>query len=76
MSPKREIDRFLVKTKSGKAYTIVQLQDYEDIPTGGSVPPSELTGLMSFLTTTDLRVAYIDAETFKIISTDEIVRKV
>ncbi len=74
---KREIetDHFLVKTDSGKEYTIVQYQEYID---AGSFDDqhAEIPSLKSLFTTTGLHVNYIDSKTFKIVETNEIVRKV
>jgi hypothetical protein len=76
MSPKKEIDRFPVKTRGGKEYTIIQYQDYKIIHTGGNAPPTEIAGSMSFLTTGGLRVNQTDTKTFKIVPTDETVWKI
>ena len=70
-----EIDRFPVKTDNGKQYIIVQYQEY--IPNGSfDNPQSETAALKSFFTSTGLLVNRIDSETFQIVETNEIVRKV
>ncbi len=57
-----EIDSFLVKTDSGKEYTMVEY--------------AEIAGPKRFVTSTDLSANRIDAETFELVQTDEVVRKV
>ena len=73
MNRRTEIGRFLVKTDSGKEYTIVQYQEYTTRATGGGAPLSEIAGLMKLFTSTGLRVNQIDDKTFKIVETDEVV---
>lgn len=74
---KREVEtgRFLAKTDTGKAYTIIQYQEY--ISAGSSSDPhAEVEGLKRLSTSTGLHVNHIDPKTFKVVETDEIVRKV
>lgn len=70
-----EIDRFLVKTDSGKEYVIVQYQEYISARSFND-PHGEVAGLKRLSTSTGLHVNYIDPQTFKVVETDEIVRKV
>lgn len=75
MSRYREIGRFFARTDSGKEYEVIQYQKYIDVSTGDS-PGEEMPGLKSMETTDSLHVNYIDSETFKIVETNEISRKV
>ncbi|MBN1368327.1 MAG: hypothetical protein JW967_10425 [Dehalococcoidales bacterium] len=70
----REIDRFKARTDKGKEYIIVQYQEY--ISTDSFDGTGEIEGLKSIFTSTGLHVNFIDAKTFKVVETDEIVRKV
>lgn len=74
---KREIetDRFLVKTDTGKEYTIVQYQEYISAASFDD-PQAEVEGLKRLSTSTGLDVNYIDSKTFKVVETNEVVRKV
>jgi len=74
---KREVetDRFLVKTDTGKEYTIVQYQEYI-LAASHDDPHAEIEGLKRLYTSTGLDVEYIDSKTFKVGGTNEIVRKV
>lgn len=75
MSREREIGRFFAKTDNGKEYQIVEYQKYIDASTMDS-PNEEIPGIKRMQTTDGLHVNYIDSETFKIVETNEIVRKV
>ena len=70
----KEIDRFVVRTEAGREYTVTVLQEYID--TSSFDGPSQIEGLKTFLLTNGWGATYIDAETFKIVETDEIARKV
>lgn len=74
MNRERETDRFLVKTDDGKEYTIIQYQEYISTSSFDN-PHGEVEGLKSLSTSTGLHVNYIDPKTFKIVETNEIVRK-
>ncbi|NQT05426.1 MAG: hypothetical protein HQ577_05390 [Dehalococcoidia bacterium] len=70
-----EIDRFIAKTDTGKEYTILVYQEF--IPAGSfDNPQAEIEGLKSLSTSTGLHVNYIDSKTFKVVETNEIIRKV
>ena len=75
MSSIREIGRFFAKTDSGKEYEVIQYQRYEDVTTMDS-PEEEIPTTKFMKTTNDLDVHYIDSETFEIVQTNEIIRKV
>lgn len=75
MARKIEIGRFLAKSDSGKEYTIIEYQEYVSAATMGD-PHAEVAGLKSLFTSTGLHVNYISPKTFKVVETNEIVRKV
>ena len=70
----KEIDRFVVRTDAGREYSVTVLQEYID--TSSFDGPSQTEGLKSFRLTNGWAANYIDAETVKIVETDEIARKV
>ena len=75
MNREVETGRFLVKTDEGKEYIVIQYQEF--IPTSSfDNPNAEVEGLRRLATSTDLHVNYIDPNTFKVVETNEIVRKV
>ena len=63
---KRELARFLAKTKSGKKYMIIQYQEESSDTSQGST---------SFTTITGLAVNYVNPKTFQIVETGEYVQK-
>ncbi len=69
------INRFSARANNGKEYVIIEYQKYIDAGAGDH-PNDEIPGVKDYRTTTGLQVVYIDSETFKILETDEIVRKV
>ena len=69
-----EIARFRAKTEAGREYVIVQYQEYFSVPSFDD--PDETPGRKWMTTSAGLPVNYIDPETFKIVQTDEIVRKI
>lgn len=66
--------RFIARSDSGKEYIIVKHQEYIQIDCCNS--PQQLEGLFSYRTSNGDRVNCIDSETFQIVATNEIVRKV
>jgi len=73
MAREAERERYIAKTDDGKTYTILRYGEFVPIRTSYS-PHSEIAGKPRFSTSTGLAVHFIDAETFKIVETDEIVR--
>ena len=70
------ISRFCVRSDSGKEYTIIEYgQGYKTIRTGGGAPPTKIPKLSILRTSDGLLVNQINPETFKIVSTNEVVRK-
>ena len=71
----REIARFPVRSDAGKGYIIVQRQEFTSVAShdgrGG-----EVGGFIRSFTSDGEPVSYIDAQTFKINRTGEIVRKI
>jgi len=74
----RKMGSFQVKTGSDKQLAIDQYKEYAIIPTGGGASPTEVPGLMRYVTCTGLELQPIDvdAKTFKIVETGEIVQRV
>lgn len=70
-----EINRFLTKTDTGKEYVIIEDQEYIDTSSHDDAN-AKTPGLRSLRTVEGLDVNRIDSETFKIVITNEIVRKV
>ena len=66
--------RFIARSDSGKEYIIVKYQEY--IYFDCCSKPQELEGLFSYRTSNGDLVNCIDSETFQIVETNEIVRKV
>lgn len=74
MNRESEVSRFTAKTDSGKIYIIIEYQEY--ISTASLPNPNaEMPGLKRWATPNRLAVNQIDAETFQIVQTNEIVRK-
>lgn len=70
-----EIDRFRVKTDSGKEYIIIAYQQY--ISTASYDDPNvEVAGKKRLMTLNGFHVNFIYPKTFKIVETNEIVQKV
>jgi hypothetical protein len=69
-----EIERFLAKTDKGREYTIILYQEH--IHTEDFKGSQDIEGPTRYLTSTGRLVNRIDSETFQIVETDEIVRKI
>jgi hypothetical protein len=69
-----EIERFIAKTDKGKEYIIILYQEH--VHTEDFVGSQDIEGLTQYLTSTGKFVSRIDSETFQIVETNEIVRKV
>jgi hypothetical protein len=70
-----EVDRFRAISDAGKEYILIVYQSFIPTPTRDD-PHGEIEGMKSLFTSTGLHVNYIDSKTFKIVETNEIVRKV
>ena len=69
-----KVEQFLGQTDTGKQYVIIKTQEYfdaDDVDGSGDVE-----SITSYSTPDGLRINMIDPETFQIIKTHEIVRKV
>lgn len=69
----RPIGRFRARGDSGKIYIVVERQKFIRVGTDGS---PELPGTRRFVLDDGRDVNQVDAETFKIFATDEIIRKI
>ena len=74
MSRIQEIERFSTRIDNGKEYIIIQYQEYIDASSFDN-PNAEIEGLKSLRTDDGLHVNFIDSKTFKVVETNEIVRK-
>jgi hypothetical protein len=70
-----EINRFDAKSQSGKLYTIIEYQEQVSA-TGFGNPNNIHKGLKSWVTSEEQSVNQIDSETYQILGTNEIVRKI
>lgn len=70
-----ETDRFVASGDSGIEYVIIEYQEIVSMAHQQD-PSAEGSSLKRLVTSDGSPVIYIDAETFKIASTDEIVRRV
>lgn len=74
MSREVEIERFKVRSDQGVEYTIIMYQSFIPAPSPDD-RNGEIKGMKRLVTSSGLTVNYIDPETFKILQTNEIVRK-
>ena len=71
----RELERFEVKTEDGREMTLIALQTFIDVTHNQSKGQEWIAGLRRWQLEDGLPVNCIDDNTFKIVSTGEIVRK-
>ena len=71
----KEIDRFQVISESGNEHTVIVYQEYIDVSTHDD-PNASIPGSKSGVTLEGYHVNFIDENTFKIVETDEIVRRI
>jgi hypothetical protein len=69
-----ETDRFAVKTENGKEYMLIEFQDFISTPPSFG-PQGEFKGLKRLVTTTGLSVVDFDPEKYKILETNEVIRR-
>lgn len=70
-----ETDRFNARSDDGTIYTVIEYQNIlESRMLDGSV--SRAKGLKSLFLTNGASVNYIDDDTFQVVQTDEIIRRV
>lgn len=72
---REEIDRFEAKDDDGKIFTVVEYQHMIEV-TPISGPTSIAKGTKELFLTNGHSVEYIDDETFKVIETGKIIRRV
>ena len=72
----KEINRFKAKSDKGKGYIIIEYQQYEN--TGTFDKPNDITATTTRFLTSDGEIVnkIPNTETFQILLTNEIVRKV
>jgi hypothetical protein len=69
----RIVNRFSAESKSGKVYQIIVLQDFIDgYP---AYPNGEIPGATEYRTDNNLHVEVINYTTFRIVESDEIVKR-
>ncbi len=71
----KELKKFTAKTDAGKKYTIIQFQEYIEAASADH-PKTTIPGSKFMRTADGLHVDIIDSKTFKIVETDEIVKKI
>lgn len=75
ISQTREIDRITAVSDSGRAYVVVVLQEFiERTPIGR--PREWLPGIKSYELESGMPVNFVDDDTFRIVQTDEVIKKV
>ena len=72
---RRVIDRFKARDDDGNAYVVVECQDFNEYRTL-SEPTQWVPGLKSLMLDDGSSVNFIDDNTFKIVKTDTIIRRV
>ena len=68
----RKIDEFKAATEAGKEYTVCEYQEQLGI----TPYRKEILGFKRMATSTGLKVVYNDPDTFKIVETGEIIKKI
>ncbi len=69
-----ELRRFQARGDSGTIYTVIETQQINRVPMGDRV--HEVPGTIYLKLLDDRNVNFIDDNTFKIVRTDEIIRKI
>jgi hypothetical protein len=74
---RKEIGRYRCVGKDGREYTVVEFQNFGRYPGSLTRPPEDYpTTKECFLLSDGSHVNYIDENTFQIVLTDQIVRKI
>ena len=71
----RQISSFLAKSSSGELHTVIELQEYDSILTGAGTI-SETPSFKKWKTSAGYFLKPIDSEEYRIIDTDEVIRKI
>jgi len=75
MKVTRQIGSFQTKSDTGESYTVIELQEFDSVLTGtGTI--TEIEGAKRWQTSTGVAVTRIDAQTYRIKTTQEIIRKI
>ncbi len=69
------IEEFDAVSESGQVHSIIVWQEWHDVGTA-SDPTAKVPGLKEMITSEGIHVNYIDPNTFKLVNTDEIIRRV
>lgn len=72
----RQIDCFDAKTNDGRRYSVVVYQEFVDATAMGDQTRKWLPGLKRAELSDGSSLNRIDNDTFKIVATDEIIRKI
>jgi hypothetical protein len=75
MNREIEIDRFRAMDADGKEYVVVIYQTMVSAASHNNIG-AEIPGLKRLTTLDGTVLNYVDSETFKIVATDEIIRKI
>lgn len=75
MKLSREVDRFQAISDTGEIYTVIEYQIYEVFHSFGS-QSNELLHQRDLVTTTGLSVNYIDDNTYMIVATGVVLKRV
>jgi len=71
----RQIGSFQAKSDIGQLYTIIEFQEYDSVLTGtGTIIETE--GLKKWKTSEGSLLNQIDSETYRIVTTNETIRKI
>jgi uncharacterized cupin superfamily protein len=72
---KKETGSFQAKTDSGEVHTVIEYQEYISVLTGaGTITETE--GAKRWETSNGLVLRQLDSRTYRIVSNDEILRKI
>jgi hypothetical protein len=72
---REEIDRFQAKDDEGNTFTVIEYQNIVKT-TLINRPDSIMRGTKAHILSTGLNVEFIDDETFKIVKTDTVIKRV
>jgi len=71
----KQIGDFQAKSDSGEVYTILELQEYDQILTGAGTI-NEIQGIKRWKTSTGYALRPIDADRYQINATNEVIQKI
>lgn len=73
---RKEIGRYRCIGSDGREYTIIECQNYRRQPGGLTTPPRDYPTTREWFMPDGSHVNYIDENTFQIVLTDEVVKKI